>query len=148
MPDPTPTVTEPVNEARALLAKAAPGPWCTFPPGDIAGWGIYGADGWLTASATVIDSDVDTPYGRVVGLPSYPGYTAEEGVERAYQNAALIAAAPRLLAALCEENELLRPVAEAAREIDREGYVDAMANVPSWQRLAAALDKLDGDDHA
>lgn len=38
----------------------------------------------------------------------------------------------------------LLAVVEAAREIDREGYVDAMANVPSWQRLASALAKLDG----
>ena len=37
------------------------------------------------------------------------------------------------------ERERLAKIEAAAREIDREGYVDSMQNVPSWQRLAAAL---------
>jgi hypothetical protein len=34
-------------------------------------------------------------------------------------------------------------ILDAVREIDREGYIESMQNVPSWQRLAAALERFD-----
>ena len=45
----------------------------------------------------------------------------------------------RRIATLTAQRDAAEKVCEAVVEIDDEGYVESMENVPSWQRLADAL---------
>jgi hypothetical protein len=81
-------MTDPIEEARALLAKATPGPW-----------------------AIGVDRDRVYCSGDTI---------AETYTQDRYANAAIIAAAPRLLAALADECERLRAERDARPEISPE----------------------------
>lgn len=100
-------MADPVDEARRLLAAATRGPWRADSEGCVI-------------SDDPDDEDYDT---QIAGVHD------SEFVGR--PNAALIASAPTLLAALCDEVERLRAVRDAA---------DALDEALGEARLAMAID--------
>lgn len=86
------STTELIAQARALLAAATPGPWTE----DTWFGEVDGNDGVVSVGPHHIDlHDPDI-------MPEEPGHS-DYAYDRACADAALIAAAPGLLAALCDE---------------------------------------------
>lgn len=77
------------TRARALLAAATPGPW------EADAWCNYDDGGWAAIGPHHMATE-DEGYDDAPGSPAY---------DRAMADSALIAAAPELLAALCDELE-------------------------------------------
>jgi len=86
-------MADPVDEARRLLAEATPGPWEAV---------TSGPREWLIEAGRETHRGSPIHHARVLSTVA---------------DAALIAAAPTLLAALCDEVERLRAVRDAAREV-------------------------------
>lgn len=128
-----------VEEARELLAQATPGPWND---------GITEIDGGPYRCTSVVEATCNTgPWGECGGCELRIGKP----------DRALIAAAPRLLAALADEiaqlrADLARVTAErdARPEISREDAERIFADLPAfpiqfpiahaeWKRIETAL---------
>lgn len=108
-------MTDIVEEARVLLEQATPGPWR---------FATNGFDRMVVGGPVVVREFIDTTYET--GTFIVGGELHEGAVDEDDPNIKLIIAAPRLLAALADENEQLR--AENARL--REA-MDAARNIVS-----------------
>ena len=86
-------------ELRALAEAATPGPWEGHTTGDVAAWMVYGEDGWVVASACVVENKPGERH-----LPAFT--TIEDGLARADANALFIAATdPTTVIALLDRLE-------------------------------------------
>lgn len=110
------------TKLRALLAAATPGPW------EADAWCNCDDGGWAAIGPHHMATE-DEGYDDAPGSPAY---------DRAMADAALIAAAPELLAALCDELE-----ASARRNLNQVGLIDAWAG--KCERVEAERDALRAD---
>lgn len=112
-------MTDIITRARELLAAATPGPW------EAEGWCSYDDGGWAAIGPHHMATE-DEGYDDAPGSPAY---------DRAMADSALIAAAPELLAALCDEVE-----SAERRNMNQIGLIDAWS--AKCERVEAERDAL------